>query len=237
MPIDAGDPDALVPEPRDEPDKPRESPLITIFEAPRETIRWVVATDPRRRVSALFFASGFVGALSSLPTTLEEKLEITVPIAGVLAIAVIIGIITIATGILNGWYKHWVGGLLGGKASRRAVVAVAAYASIPSTVGYAVVLAIEIALYGFEPFQPLHLAMDAAPTLLTLTMWLGLGLASFWSICVSVVGFAEVNRFSIARSIATSVLAVFIIAVWITAMAVAAVIAVSLLMPGGGAPQ
>ena len=73
-------------------------------------------------------------------------------------------------------------------------------ASIPSTVGYALVLAIEMTLYGLEPFRTTHPAMDAAPPLLGLTLWLGLGLASLWSVCVSVVGFAEVNRFSIARS-------------------------------------
>jgi hypothetical protein len=35
--------------------------------------------------------------------------------------------------------------------------------------------------------------------------------------CVSIVGFAEVNRFSIVRSIATSLLAVLLIAVTIAA--------------------
>jgi hypothetical protein len=235
MPIDVEDPDALVPEPRTEPEQPRENPFVTIWEAPRETIRWVVATDPRRRVKALFFASGFVGALSSLPTTLEERLEITVPVPLVFATALVIGLVTIVTGILNAWYKRWVGGLLGGDATREAVVAVSAYASIPSTVGYALVLAIEMALYGFEPFRPTHPAMDAEPMLLILTMWLGLGLASFWSVCVSVVGFAEVNRFSIARSIATSLLAVLIIAATIAAMGIAAMILVALLMRGSAA--
>jgi len=230
MPIDAEDPDELVPEPRVEPEEPRESPFVTIWEAPRETIRHVVATDPRRWVAALFFASGFVGALSSLPTTLEEKLEITVPVAVVFASALFFGLVTIATGILNAWYKRWVGGLLGGDASRAAVVAVSAYASFPSTVGYALVLGIQMALYGFEPFRPTHPAMDAAPPLLGLTMWLALGLASLWSVCVSVVGFAEVNRFSIARSIATSLLAFLIVLVTIAVMALAVVIAVPLLM-------
>jgi hypothetical protein len=182
-------------------------------------------------VKTLFFASGFVGALSSLPTTLEEKLEVAVPVAGVFVIAVVIGIVTIGTGIVNAWYKRWVGGLLGGDASRQAVVAVSAYASIPSTVGYALVLGIQIALYGLEPFRPTHPAMDAAPPLLGLTLWLGLGLASLWSVCVSVVGFAEVNRFSIARSIATSLLAVFIVTVMVAVTVLVAAIVISQGLP------
>jgi len=101
--------------------------------------------------------------------------------------------------------------------------------------GYALVLGIQMALYGFEPFRPTHPAMDAAPPLLGLTMWLALGLASLWSVCVSVVGFAEVNRFSIARSIATSLLAFLIVLVTIAAMALAVVIAVPLLMERSGA--
>jgi len=235
MPIDAEDPDVLVPEPEARPEEPAESPFVTIWESPRETIRRVVATDPRRWVNALFFASGFVGALSNLPTALEERLEITVPLGFVFAFAVVIGLVTIGTGILNAWYKRWVGSLLGGDAARKAVVAVSAYASIPSTVGYSLVLAIQMALYGFEPFLPTHPALDAAPPLLTLTLWLGLGLSSLWSVCVSIVGFAEVNGFSIARSIATSLLAVLIVSVTIAAMALAAVIAIPMLMQGSAA--
>jgi hypothetical protein len=59
MAIDAGDPDALVPEPMRRQD--RGEPFVTIWESPRETIRRVVATDPRRWVNLLFFASGFFG--------------------------------------------------------------------------------------------------------------------------------------------------------------------------------
>jgi len=75
--------------------------------------------------------------------------------------------------------------------------------------------------------------MDAAPPLLGLTMWLALGLASLWSVCVSVVGFAEVNRFSIARSIATSLLAILIITVTVAAIVLVAAIAVTFLVERG----
>jgi hypothetical protein len=232
MSIDAEDPDPLVPEPSAQPEEPRESPFVTIWEAPRETIRYVVATDPWRWVAVLFFASGFVGALSSLPTTLEQRLELDVPVAVIFGVAVGFGLLAIPFGIGNAMFKRWVGSLLGGDARWQAVVAVGAYASIPSTVGYALVLAIQTALYGLEPFRPTHPTMDAAPPLVGLTMWLGLGLASFWSVCVSVVGFAEVNRFSIARSIATSLLTIFIAVVTITITVIVMVIAISGTMPG-----
>jgi hypothetical protein len=118
MSIDAEDPDALGTEPSAQPEQPRESPFITIWEAPRETIRWVVATDPRRWVVALFFLSGFVGTLSSLPTTLEQQLELEVPVPVIFAGAAMLGLLAIMSGILNAWFKRWVGSLLGGDASR-----------------------------------------------------------------------------------------------------------------------
>ena len=235
MGIDAEDPDALVPVPDAPREGPAESPFVTIWESPRETIRRVVATNPRRWVNGLFFASGFFGTLTSLPTALEERIEIEVPLEWIGAAALGIGLLSMVSGHLNAWYKRWVGTLLGGDAPRAAVVAVSAYASIPATVGHALVLAIEVALFGTEPFSPTHPAMDAASPLLTRTLSLGAFLSTVWAVCVSIVGFAEVNRFSIGRSIATSLLAVLIIAVTITAMGLIVVIVVTMMMEG--APQ
>src|SRR6185369_10030103 len=100
MPIDAEDPDVLVPEPEARPEEHAESPFVTIWESPRETIRRVVATDPRRWVNALFFASGFVGVLMSWPKllTLLAQLEIEVPLVLVPVAAVFVGLMTILTG-------------------------------------------------------------------------------------------------------------------------------------------
>ena len=235
MPIDAEDPDALVPEPQAPPEAPAESPFVTIWESPRETIRRVVATDPRRWVNALFFASGFVGTLANLPTALEQRLEIDVPVGWIGVLALVAGLLAVLSGHLNAWYKRWVGTLLGGDAPSVAVVAVSAYASIPATVGHALVLAIEVALFGTEPFSPTHPAIDAASPLLMRTLALGVFASSVWAVCLSIVGFAEVNRFSIARSIATSLLAVLFIALTIAAMLVVAAIVVPSLLEGNAA--
>ena len=234
MPIDAEDPDALVPEPDARPGEPAESPFVTIWESPRETIRRVVATDPRRWVNALFFASGVVGTLTGLPTALEERLDFEVPLVWIAVAALAIGLTAIPFGHWNAWYKRWVGTLLGGDASRAAVVAASAYATIPATVGHVLILAIQVALFGTEPFSSTHPAMDAASPLLTRTLSLGAFVATTWAVGLSIVGFAEVNRFTIARSIATSLLAVLLIAVSIAAMLVAAIV-VSLLVGGNGA--
>jgi hypothetical protein len=77
--------------------------------------------------------------------------------------------------------------------------------------------------------------MDAAAPLLMRTLSLAAFAASVWAVCLSIVGFAEVNRFSIARSIATSLLAVLLIAVTIAAMLLAAAIVVPLLLDVNGA--
>jgi hypothetical protein len=202
-----------------------ESPFVTIWEAPRETVRRIVATDPRRHVYALFFAGGAVSALGGL-TRAVAYLDIpplAIPFACLLA-----GLANIPIGHLNAWYKRWVGGLLGGDADRAAVVAVGAWSSLPVSVGQGAIWVVQLALYGREVFSADQPTIDASSSLLRTTFTLATLLFASWSTVVSIVGFAEVNRFSIARSVATSLLALTIVATTAGVLAVALLVAVGL---------
>jgi hypothetical protein len=208
-------------------DRAEESPFVTIWEAPRATIRRVVATDPRRRVNALFFAAGAVGTLSGFAGS-SDRIGVVPPFV-IALVCLGIGVLNLPMGRMNAWYKRWVGGLLGGNASRDAVVAVGAWATVPVIVGHAGLCLLQIALYGMEPFSAEHPTMDAASPLLQTTITLGRVLFTGWSGLVSVLGFAEVNGFSIARSIATSLLAFTIVTASIVAIGVVIGMAIALM--------
>ncbi len=180
-----------------------ESPLISIWEAPRETIRQIVSRDPSYGVTALFFAAGAVGALDGLAQIGER---FTLPLMAVPVLCLLTGLVAIPLGHLSAWYKRLIGRLFGGQATQREVVAVAAWATVPTIVGHAALWVIRFALYGTEILQPEHPTIDASPRIVQLSLGLAATGFSVWSIYVSIVGFAEVNRFSVARSVATSLL-------------------------------
>jgi Yip1 domain len=191
----------MTPEPTT--DDTAESPFIGIWDAPRETIRRIAARDPWRHVNALFFAAGVVGALDGFSQLADA---VPVPPIAVPVFCAMTGLVAIPFGHLGAWYKRLVGRLLGGQARQRDVVAVAAWSSVPMIVGHAAICGIRVALYGGEVFRADHPTMDASSALLQRSLGLAAMLFSGWSLYVSVVGFAEVNRFSIGRSVATTIL-------------------------------
>jgi hypothetical protein len=208
-------------------DTAEESPFFTIWDAPRATIRRIVGRDPRRAVNRLFFSAGVVGALDAIASW-TARYDLPVPAIPLACLG--LGLVSVATGHLNAWYKRWVGSLLGGVATRAEVAAVGAWSMVPVTAGHGLLWVVLIALYGAEPFSPERGALDAAPRLFRLSLDVATVLFTLWSVAVSVVGFAEVNRFSIARSITTTLLAALILAV---ATIVAAVGAIVVLGSGG----
>ena len=212
MATDAGEP-GVAPS-----DQAAESPFVTIWEAPGATIRRLVAVDPRRHVNVLFFLSGVVGTLMALVRSTDQ---FTLPPVAIAPAAFAYGVVNVPLGHLNAWYKRWVGGLLGGPATRQAVALVGAWSAVPVIVGHGLLLVIQVALYGLEPFSDEHPTMDAASPLLGLAFSLGSALCTIWGVIVSVVGFAEVNGFTLGRSIATSALALVILTTAILVLAVA----------------
>lgn len=198
-----------------------ESPFVTIWEAPRETIRHIVSTDPRRHVNTLFFLAGAIGGLA-VSVRLAEHRDVPLPAVPILCVGA--GLLAIPLGHVGAWYKRFVGRLLGGQASRPEVVAVAAWSTVPTIVGSALLWAVRFGLYGTEVLRPDHPTIDASPRMLQLALEIATMLFSVWSLCVSVIGFAEVNRFSIARSIATSLVTPLLLAILAVTFVVAAVV-------------
>jgi hypothetical protein len=193
----------MTPEPTTTEPTTDESPFITIWDAPRETVRRVVARDPRRHVNLLFFAAGAVATLDGVAQLSDQ---VPMPPLALPILCALTGLFSIPLAHLGAWYKRLVGRLLGGQASQREVVAVAAWSSVPTVVGHAVLWGVRLAVYGTAVLEPGHTDVADAPSLTERSLALAAMLFTFWSFYVSIVGFAEVNRFSIARSVATSVL-------------------------------
>jgi len=186
-----------------------ESPFVTIWEAPRATIRRIVESDPRRHVNLLFFGGGIVAVLNALRS---HAPAVDLPAVLVLGACAGVGLASIPFSHLGAWYMRWIGGLLGGTASRREVAAAFAWASVPSVLGGLVLWVGQLALFGTELFRPDRPTIDAASPLLLQTMRLASILLGMWAATASMLCFAEVNRFSVLRSLGAWLLSIVVIA-------------------------
>jgi hypothetical protein len=98
-----------------------------------------------------------------------------------------------------------VGGLLGGVASSPEVLAAYAWGTLPSTVITAVVALTRFSVFGSEVLHVEQPSVTATPLLGT-TLSLAMTLGALWAGGVALVCYAEVNRFSIWRATAASLL-------------------------------
>jgi len=197
---------------------PHESPLVTIWDSPRATIRRIVDTNPRRGVNLLFFAAGAVSGLHAVAGQLDD---FRLPWVAATAASVLFGFLYVPVGHLNALYRRWFASLLGGSATRIEIAASSAWSAVPIVLGHGAIWLVEFGLYGAEVLAAERPTMDAASPLLRTTLQLGTALFTLWSMTISVVGFAEVNRFSVLRAVATSVLASGLVAA-IAGLAIAA---------------
>jgi hypothetical protein len=181
-----------------------ESPFVTVWEAPRETIRRVVRDDPARHVNALLFAVGAAGFVESVTSTPPSSDWSPVTLA---AAAAAIGVVSLGVGRLSAAYLRWVGALLGGVASRAEVLAAYVWSSVPSVAVALLVALVRFGVFGRAILGTEQSAATAAAPLLARTLWLAAMLGGLWSGVLGLVCYAEVNRFSIARAFAAELLA------------------------------
>ncbi|HXJ36793.1 MAG TPA: YIP1 family protein [Candidatus Eisenbacteria bacterium] len=185
-----------------------ESPFVTIWEAPRATIRRIVDSDPRRHVNLLFFGGGVVGTLSALRS---HAPSFDVPPLFAAGGCILVGLLSVPSSHLGAWYMRSIGGWLGGTASRQEVAAAFAWAGVPAVVGGFALWVLQFALFGTELLSPERPTIDAASPLLLTTLRLASLLLGVWTSTASLLCFAEVNRFSVLRSLTTWILSVLVV--------------------------
>jgi signal peptidase I len=121
----------------------QQSPWISVWLKPRQTIEHILATRPRQRVLLLASLGGMSGLTAwftdfGLASQLLDW-RVLLGLAGVGVVAGIVGVY--ATGLV---FK-WIGSLLGGRASMPELRALLAWSSAPSILGLIAILAILVA--------------------------------------------------------------------------------------------
>lgn len=169
------------------------SPWISIWLSPRRTIERILAANPRRFVWLLaalgaitgfyvqFLSFGFVDLLAGWPGWL-----------GLIAGGAVTGVLLL---YLNALILHWLGGLIGGRASTLELRAVLAWSALPTIIGVVIALwldALARALGDAGPIPPPVLSV-LSPTIIAV--------CALWSFIVLLAMLSRVEGFGIGRAI------------------------------------
>jgi len=172
---------------------PSPSPWVSIWFSPRRTIRRIVDADappPWWPVIALAMVGQIIGSLQFDASGDVNLSRSFMPVAIGLAQ-------TIFSVLVGPFLLAFVGSWFGGEADPTDIRQAVAWSYVP--IAFAGLLLIPaLLLYGNPMANP---NPEVPLSVLILTFMAGIG--AFWTLVIEVITFAEVQRFSIVRSIAT----------------------------------
>ncbi len=184
-----------------------DKPWLTIWVAPRGTMRRILDSDPTRHV--LLLAAMYGMSISFVPR--GNIFGNFLPVWAVLLLAFtagpLVGIIAI---YISGAIFRWSGSVLGGRATTEEVRAAFAWSSVPQILSVVLWLLPGFALYGTEIITGAGPRMAGNPLPLLLGLVPRLILA-FWGEFLQIKTLAEAHQFSAWRSLAALFLALLII--------------------------
>lgn len=178
------------------------NPWLEIWYRPRTTIQRIVKADPKWGVYLLIALAGYD---QYLDTASRQAFGDNLGIFGILGLGLLIGPLA---GIISfsvfSFIVGFVGRLLKGEAENEDVLAALAWAQAPIILKL-LLRGIQILIYREELFMSVSPRMEENPVLaLLLIPFAAIGiLIALWQLILYVLTLAEVNRFSIWRSIAT----------------------------------
>lgn len=174
-----------------------DKPWLTIWVAPRKTMRAILDANPRRYVILLAL---LVGAGEGISNATDRALGDTTSLFAVLALAIVLGglggLLSLAVG---GWLYRWTGSWFGGVATSEEVRAALAWGAVPLLIS-GVLLVLQIALYGKEMFTTLTPRMDANPYPLLALGFLQVLMAA-WTFFLVVKTLSEAHRINAWRGL------------------------------------
>lgn len=196
-----------------------QSPFLTIWIRPRDTIRRIVDTNPTRHVLLLAALSGAAESLDrAIGEGMGDRVSLPIVLVIVLALGPIGGIVTLYVG---GWLLRRTGSWLGGVATVEEVRAALAWATIPTTLSRFLSSLVLIAVFRDEAFTTLTPSTDALlaarPLLELLVGVLLVGIVvvgvvlGVWSLVISLKCLGEVHRFSAWRALGAMAIAFAVI--------------------------
>lgn len=172
-------------------------PWLTIWTAPRGTIRAILAADPKRYVLLL---AAIVGVGETLSRASSRSMGDTWPVWAIFGLALTLGALGgVISLYISGAVLGWSGRLLRGHGDSEHVRSAVAWAAIPQLVALALWLP-DLVLYGEEMFSTYSPRMDSNPAPLLIIGVIQL-ILSLWALFLLVKTLAEAHRFSAWRSI------------------------------------
>lgn len=187
------------------------NPWLAVWRHPRTTIAQIVSRNPKQGIWVLSWLYGILGMLNSLQSiSVGHAYNLFFILPVVILLAPLFGFIsfTILSAVV-----YMVGLLLNGKASFFSIRAAISWSSLP--------LIVNIVLWGvligvfregqFRPFQP----EDGVLVLLS-CISVGKLAAFIWSLIMYVNMLAEVQHFSIVRSVANIIFSWVVVAILLT---------------------
>ena len=218
-PVNPGPPPVPAPPPL--PVVERVGPWLSIWTAPRATLRRILATDARRRVLPI---AALLGVAQALGAAAARPLGDTVPAGTLLAGALLAGpLLGVAWIRVMGFLVRLTGRWLGGRGDPVAVRAALAWSSVPLVWGL-LLWPPRAALLGEQTFHPIPAGIEGHPPseLLFGLIVLIEAAVKIWAVVLGAKCVGEAHGFSAWRGVGAWLLAGLILAVPIGVLAVVA---------------
>lgn len=187
------------------------SPWLTMWVRPRETIRSIVAENPKRSLWILAFVYGLSSLLNgfqSMPIANQVGLN------GMLLIALVLAPFWgYAFFAIWGWVIFWTGKLLNGQADFNAVRAAYAWSCVPlvGNIPLWILLTCFYSEFLFFGVQD-RIVVPGAVAMLFLLL-VGKLVLAIWSIVLYLQALSEVQKYSVFRAILNVILASLIVGI------------------------
>ena len=173
------------------------NPWISIWLQPRQTIRQIVDTNPKRFVLLLAIGAGIADVLmKTLPLAFQEKIHLPLVVAALIGLVggSLFGILAL---YLFGWLYRWTGNWLGGQATAVETRAAIAWTQIPSVWLFGLWLML-LAASGGDLLKAAEKQAGMTPVAAIFSILFGLAsiVIGVWQFVIVCRGVAEVHRFS-----------------------------------------
>lgn len=179
------------------------NPWTSIWLHPRQTIRQIVDSDPKRLVLLLAMSGGLADLLiGAVDAAMAREVF---PLKAILIFCLIAGPLMGLMGLyVMGWLYRWVGSWMGGKANTVQIRAAIGWSHVPALwlLGFWVILVVVSGGEILKP-EPEMGSSNLFFALLLLLFGLGMLVLSIWRVILLIQMLAEVHQFSARRAIWT----------------------------------
>jgi hypothetical protein len=199
------------------------NPWVSVWTRPRETVRYLLETDPERMVLVLATLGGISQLLDQAST---RNAGDTFPATTVVLLAILLGpAIGLFSLFLGSVLVAWTGRWMGGAGSARQLRTAIAWANVPMVAGLLVWIPLVLGV-GEEMFTSYTPRLEASPVLALMVLLLGMVgiILAIWSLVILLKGVGEVQGFSAWKALGNLLLAFLVVLVPIVLMAVVAAI-------------